>query len=422
MRMPRTILHSDCNSFYAAVECLYRPEVRGKPVVVGGDEALRHGIVLAANQLAKRVYKVKTGEALFHVRARCPGVVVIKPDHKRYLRFAKMVREIYNDYTDRVEPFGLDESFLDVTGSAGLFGDGEKIADIIRERVKYELGITVSIGVSYTKSFAKLASDMRKPDYTTVITSGEFKEKAWPLPAGDLIYVGAATAEKLRLHGVRTIGDLAAGERDSVIRWVGSKNGGLLWDYANGYDTSAVQRFEECMNDESGMKSIGHSTTTPRDLCCADDMKVTVMVLAEAVAARLREHKRVCRTVSLWLRESNMQSFERRCKTESPTSLAYEIAHNAMKLYKARYGASPPPIRSVGVRASDLMREEDFYQMSFLPGEHKRQNMMAVERAIDGIRGRYGHAAISRGLLIADRQLGGDNPKEDHIRTFPNSR
>ena len=415
--MTRTILHSDCNGFYAAVECLYRPEIREKPVVVGGDESLRHGIVLAANQLAKRVYKVKTGEVLFKVRQRCPELVVVPPNHKLYLKFARMTREIYSDYTDRVEPFGLDESFLDVTGS----GDGEKVANAIRERIKAELGITVSIGVSYTKSFAKLASDMRKPDYTTVIPQNEFRKMVWPLPAGDLIYVGAASAEKLRLHGVHTIGDLAGCDRENVIRWVKNKNGGVLWDYANGYDTSAVRKFEDCMNDDSGMRSVGHSTTTPRDLCSAEDMKVTVMVLAEAVAARLREYKRLCRTVSLWLRESgSMASFTRQCKTENPTNLAYEIAQNAMKLYQTRYGSSPPPIRSVGVSASGLIREEEVLQLCFLPEEHKRQGMMAIERTMDGIRARYGHTAITRGMMIADRALGSDNPKEDHIKTFPN--
>jgi DNA polymerase-4 len=399
---------------------LYRPEIREKPVVVGGDESLRHGIVLAANQLAKRVYRVKTGEVLFKVRERCPDLVVVPPNHKKYLQFAGMTREIYNEYTDQVEPFGLDESFLDVTGSTGLFGSGKTIADAIRERIKRELGITVSIGVSYTKSFAKLASDMRKPDFTTVITQDEFRQKVWPLPAGDLIYVGAASQEKLRLHGVRTIGDLAASDRQNVIRWVGNINGGILWDYANGYDTSAVRKFEECMNDDSGMKSVGHSTTTPRDLCNTEDMKVTVMVLAEAVAARLREYKRLCRTVTLWLRDGKMHSFNRQCKTENATNLAVEIAENAMKLYHARYGLSPPPIRSVGVRASDLIREEEHLQLSFLPGETKRQSLLSLERAIDGIRGRYGHMAIARGLMIADRMLGSDNPKEDHIKTFPN--
>jgi DNA polymerase-4 len=391
-------------------------------VVVGGDESLRHGIVLAANQLAKKVYSVKTGEALFKVRQRCPELVVVPPNHKLYLRFAKFTREIYNDYTDQVEPFGLDESFLDVTGSAGLFGDGKMIADEIRERIKRELGITVSIGVSYTKSFAKLASDMRKPDYTTLIRRSEFKQKVWPLPAGDLIYVGAASREKLRLHGVHTIGDLALSERLNVIRWTGSKNGGVLWDYANGLDTSAVRKFEECMGDDSGMKSVGHSTTTPRDLLSAEDMKVTVMVLSEAVAARLREYKRLCRTVSLWLRDGRMHSFESQCSTSHSTNLAYEIAHSAMKLYRARCGDPPVPIRSVGVRASNLIMEEEHLQLSFLPDEYKRQNMISIERTMDEIRGRYGHAAIARGMMVADRVLGSDNPKDDHLHTFPTGR
>ena len=417
---PRTHIHVDANSFYASVECLYRPEIRDKPVVVGGDESLRHGIVLAANQLAKKKYMVKTGEALMMVRQRCPDLVVVKPNHRLYLRFARLTREIYNDYTDQVEPFGLDEAFLDVTGS-----DGKETADAIRERVKEELGITVSAGVSFCKPFAKLGSDYKKPDATTVFDRTNWKEKIWPLPVGDLLYVGAASARKLQYHGVHTIGDLAKSHRRDISRWLNSKNGDVLWEYANGHDTDTVRHFENCMSDDSGMKSIGHSTTTPRDLCNAEDMKVTVMVLAEAVAERLREYKRLGRTVSLWLRDNKMNAFERQCKTPEPTNLAFEISETAMKLFRANYGSLGQPgsrllpIRSVGVRVADLMREEDFLQLSFLPEAQKRQNKMSIERTMDDIRGRFGHTAIARGMLLADKALGSDNPKEDHIRTFP---
>jgi DNA polymerase-4 len=191
--------------------------------VVGGDESLRHGIVLAANQLAKKKYMVRTGETLFAVRQRCRDLVVVPPNHSLYLRFARLTREIYGDYTDQVEPFGLDEAFLDVTGS-----EGETVANTIRERVKEELGITVSVGVSFNKPFAKLGSDYKKPDATTVFDQSNWKEKIWPMPVGDLIYVGPATAKKLQYRGVHTIGDLAKCERRDIDRWLNSQNGSKL--------------------------------------------------------------------------------------------------------------------------------------------------------------------------------------------------
>lgn len=420
----RTILHSDCNSFFASVACLYQPEIRNKPVVVGGNESLRHGIVLAANQLAKKKYWVRTGEALFAVRQRCPDLVVVPPDRMLYQRFADMTREIYRDYTDQVEPYGLDESFLDVTGSVGLFGDGEVIADTIRGRIRQELGITVSIGVGPSKSIAKLASDMRKPDFTTVIGRSELKEKVWPLPVGDLLYVGGATAAKLNRQGVFTIGDLARSDRKHVIRWVNSINGGVLWDYANGYDDAAVRRYEDCLQDD-GMKGISHSTTTPKDLMNERDVGVTVAVLAEAVAARLRRHKRLCRTVQLWLRDSKLRPFQKQGKTPEPTNLAVEIADTAMRLFRSCYGSLGTrgsallPLRTVSVRGTDLTRESDFMQLSFLPEAVKRQNQMTIEHTIDDLRARYGHTAVTRGILFTDKALGSVNPKDDHIFTFP---
>jgi DNA polymerase-4 len=213
--MERMILHSDCNSFYASVECLHHPEIRNKPVAVGGDVEQRHGIILAKNQLAKR-YNIKTGEALWQAKQKCPDLVIMPPNYHLYMRFSKMARQIYLDYTDQVEPFGLDECWLDVTGSA-VKGNGLSIAEEIRARIKYELGITVSIGVSFNKIFAKLGSDYKKPDAITVISRENYRQIAWPLPASDLLYVGRSTEKRLTSMGIHTIGDLA-GTSNKLLR------------------------------------------------------------------------------------------------------------------------------------------------------------------------------------------------------------
>lgn len=204
----RTILHCDMNNFYASVECLYNPALRGKPVAVGGDVEARHGIILAKNYEAKK-YGVQTGEALWQAKQKCPGLTIVPPSFEKYLRFSRLAREIYGCYTDRIESFGLDECWLDLTGSERLFGGGKAVADKLRERIKFELGVTISVGVSHNKIFAKLGSDMKKPDATTVITRENYKDVVWPLPVSDLLFVGPATTRKLARYGIHTIGQLA---------------------------------------------------------------------------------------------------------------------------------------------------------------------------------------------------------------------
>ena len=263
----RVILHSDCNSFYASVEALHRPELRDKPMAVGGDPEARHGIVLTANYIAKR-FDVKTGMTLWQAKAVCPDIVFVPPRMDLYLRFSKMAREIYSEYSDLQEPYGLDESWLDVTESTGIKGDGLKIAQEISKRIKFELGITVSIGVSFNKIFAKLGSDYKKPDAITTMYENEFRTKAWNLPASDLLYVGKSTNRKLKNLGINTIGELAGTDMDLLQSHLG-KMGAILWSFANGYDDSPVRK----ENTHGEIKSIGNSTTTPRDLENDQDVK-----------------------------------------------------------------------------------------------------------------------------------------------------
>ena len=282
--MNRTILHSDCNCFYASVELLHHPELRGKPVAVGGDPEARHGIVLTADYTAKR-YGVKTGMALWQAKQVCPDITFLPPRMDLYLRFSRMAQEIYADYTDKREPYGIDESWLDVTDSATLKGDGFHIAQEISSRMKKELGITVSVGVSFNKIFAKLGSDYKKPDAITTMYEDEFQRKAWCLPVSDLLYVGNATNKKLYSMGIRTIGDLAKSDETLLVRKFG-KMGSILWAFANGYDESPVK----LENTSAPVKSVGNSITTPRDMETDEDVKIVLYILAESVAARLREN------------------------------------------------------------------------------------------------------------------------------------
>ena len=298
--MNRTILHSDCNCFYASVELLHHPELRGKPVAVGGDPEARHGIVLTADYTAKR-YGVKTGMALWQAKQVCPDITFLPPRMDLYLRFSRMAQEIYADYTDKREPYGIDESWLDATDNATLKGDGFHIAQEISSRMKKELGITVSVGVSFNKIFAKLGSDYKKPDAITTMYEDEFQRKAWCLPVSDLLYVGNATNKKLYSMGIRTIGDLAKSDETLLVRKLG-KMGSILWAFANGYDESPVK----LENTSAPVKSVGNSTTTPRDMETDEDVRIVLYILAESVAARLRENGFRCRTVEISVRDKEL--------------------------------------------------------------------------------------------------------------------
>lgn len=286
--MERVVLHSDMNNYYASIELLHHPELRGRPLVVGGDPEARHGIVLAKDQFAKKA-GVKTGMALWQAKQICPEIVFVPPRMGLYLRFSRLVREIYADYTDMQEPFGLDECWLDVSQSGSYKGDGMTIAKEIRNRIKFELGITVSIGVSWNKIFAKLGSDYKKPDAITEISRENYRQIVWPLQVEDLLYVGRATQKKLNLYGIHTIGELARTDPELLHRWFG-KMGYVLSVFANGEDQTPVS-----MEDyHAPIKSIGNSTTTPRDLTTDMDVKIIVYALAESVSARLCENNFKC--------------------------------------------------------------------------------------------------------------------------------
>ena len=405
--MEPIILHSDMNNFYASVEMLYDPTLRDKPIAVAGDEASRHGIVLAKSELAK-AFGVHTGQALWEARQQCPGLVCVPAHYDRYLRFSALAREIYISYTDQVEAFGLDECWLDVTGSTGLFGDGVTIANDIRARVQQELGLTVSVGVSYNKIFAKLGSDMKKPDATSVITPENFRETAWRLPVSDLLYVGPATTRKLAQFGIHAIGALAQADVAFLYSLLG-KNGVMLHRFANGQDRSGVRRYYSV----PPMKSIGNSATAPRDLISEDDIKITLMALCESVGARLREQGCICTTVTVEIRDNRLLSFERQQKLPRPSNSTMAIWETAVGLVmRSRSGAAP--IRSLSVKATGLSPEDNMDQMSLFPDLQREQRRKDIDRVMDQIRAKYGYFGIRRAVTLLDPALDLD-ARGDHV-------
>ncbi len=397
-------MHIDCNKFYASVECLYRPEIRNKPVAVGGDVEARHGIILTKNEIASK-YGLTVGEPIWKAKQKCPDLVIVPPNYPLYLRFSKMARKIYEDYSEYIEPFGLDENWIDVTGDRR---DSLELANEIRNRVKEELGITVSIGVSFSKVFAKLGSDYKKPDAVTLISKENYKDIVWPLPCSDLLMVGRATTKKLNSYGIYTIGDLATTDL-RFLKSVFGKNGEMLHVYANGLDDSVVRHKDECAD----IKSIGNSTTTYRDLVNNKDVKTVFIVLAESVARRMREQGVKGKTVTISVRDKNLQSFTRQCKMKHYTDLSSDIYKSAMDLFCVNYNWLSP-IRSLGLSVGDFDIDE-CSQLDFEGSVEKQDKLEKIEIAVDNLKKRFGNYCIQRASQLEDTELSGFNPHDEHI-------
>lgn len=405
--MPRNILHVDFNCFYASVEMQRHPELRNKPVAVCGSQEERHGIVLTANYLAKP-RGVKTGMAIWQAKQHCPNLVIVPPDMGEYIRISKLGRKIYEDYTNQIEPFGLDESWLDVTGSVGLLGSPMKLAREISNRIKFELGITASIGVANNKIAAKLGSDYRKPDAITRIEGDNYQEMVYPLPVEDLLYVGPATKQKLNGVGIRTIGDLARCPVEYLARRLG-KMGTVLHTFANGLDTSPVRK----SGQSAAVKSVGNSATTPRDLVNDEDVRLMLFLLAESVASRMRDLASRCLVVEMSVRDTGLLTFTRQRKLEVPTCSSAEIAQVAFELFRANYRWDKP-VRSVGVRGSNLVEADAGVQTSLLDNDVRREKWERIDAVVDDLRRRYGYMSIRRAVTRTDPLLGRINPKDGH--------
>ena len=389
----RAILHCDCNNFYASVELLKYPELRDKPVAVAGDPEGRHGIILAKNMLAKRM-GVQTAETIWQATRKCPNLVLLPPHHDEYEAVSRRVNEIYCSVTDQVEPFSVDESWLDVTGSRRLFGDGKTIADELRRRIREDVGITISVGVSDNKAWAKLGSDYKKPDATTVITRENVADILYPLPIQDMLFVGRSAAEVLRRHGVVTIGMLAAAPRDSLVKWLG-KQGASLHDMANGADLSPVRRWGE----SEMVKSVGNGMTYPHDLKGEEAWRAGLMPLCDSVGSRLRALGLKCRTITLQIKDPQFKVISRQKTLPMPTNLTKQLFQESCAIL-AQCWPEHSPIRLLSVTASSLTDKDDDApaQLSFfeeVTPDDPRQ--AALEAAVDKLRGRFGKASVKPG-------------------------
>lgn len=390
--MDRTILHCDMNGFFASVELLARPDLKDVPMAVCGSPDNRHGIILAKNEIAK-AYGVTTAETLWQARRKCPELQIVPPHHDKYKQFSLMINSIYQRYTDLVEPFSIDESWLDVTASKALFGDGKKIADEIRETVKKELGLTLSAGVSYNKIFAKMGSDYKKPDATTVISRENYRDLLWPLPAGDMFFCGRKTAEKLAMHGIRTIGDIACADEAFLVSLLG-KHGSVLHAYTNGLDEDPVSHY----GDKRPVKSIGNGITFRRNLTSIQDIEAAILHLADTVAVRLRHHELKASGVKVDIKDEELKTISRQAKLDRRTDLAQEIYRSALSIVQ---GAWPEgkPIRMLTITAINLSDEEDIpIQLSIFdaPPEVDKKSE-DLERAMDSIREKFGKNVIQFG-------------------------
>lgn len=413
MSSPRLIFHCDCNNFFASCECLERPELRLVPMAVAGNTESRKGVVVAKNELAKR-RGIQTTDTVWQAKKKCPELVFVPPQHELYERVSRQINEIYLSYTDRVEPASIDESYLDLTGTLSYYGmTAGELADSIRARVRLEVGVTISVGVSFNKTFAKMGSDYRKPDATTVVTEENYKALLWPLPVGNMLFIGAAAAEKLKKKDVRTIGDLAALSREKAEELLGK--GGLgVWCASNGLDDAPVRRFA----DRAEVKSISRRMTFKRDLIAPDEVKQAVAALAGEVAAQLREEKLKGRVIQIQIKAPMLTVYSRQLTLPFATCTQQEVETHALNLIRKNWHVSAnAPIRALTVGVTGLVAaSEATEQISFLDmfeadvqnsgtgalsrgyrSYAKRERREKLEAAVDAIRRRHGENAIIRG-------------------------
>ena len=397
--MDRIILHCDLNCFYASVELLSHPDLRDVPMAVCGDPQSRHGIILAKNEPAKK-FGVQTAETIWQAKKKCPDLVLLPPHHDLYREYSRKVNAIYDEYTDLVEPFGIDESWLDVTHTLHLFGgDARALADALRERMKRDLGLTLSVGVSFNKVFAKLGSDYKKPDATTVISRENWKELVWPLPVGDLLYVGGAARKLLKQYGITTISQLAACKPEMLETLMG-KMGTQLYDYANGLDRDPVRS----RYDTEPVKSVGNGTTFPQNLTTREQVHAGIAVLADSVASRLRHAGLYAGGVQVTVRDPQFHDRSRQRQLAAPTHLIRDLTDAAMELLYELW-KPPSPIRALTVTAIHLVQEGEAYEQVDLfssgPGKEKQEKL---EGAMEQIRKKFGADAIVFGAARPEKE------------------
>ena len=411
--MERTILHCDMNNFYASVECMLNPQLKGKPVAVGGDVENRHGIILAKNYEAKK-YGVQTGEALWQAKQKCPNLLIVPPHYEEYLKYSRLAHSIYAEYTDLIEPSGMDEVWMDITGSTKLFGGGEKVANELRQRVRFELGLTISVGVSFCKVFAKLGSDMKKPDAVTIIPQDSFRDVIWDLPASDMLGVGRSTEKMLSSYGIHTIGQLANAYPNMLERKLG-KNGMMLLAFANGLDRSRVAP----QDYEPPMKSVGHGITTVQDLENSAEVWNVMLSLTQDIGHKLRVYNKNAGGVAIYIRyviDKHLAGKQWQCQLPVKTHSAAVIAKEAFQLFVRSYNWEYP-IRSVTVCAIDLCSQDLPEQLQFFSDAAAVDRKEKLETVVEEIRGRFGKYAIQPACLCQNIKMPTDREVELRMPT-----
>jgi len=403
--MDRTILHCDCNGFYASVECVKNPQLKNVPMAVGGSSDARHGIILAKNELAKK-YNIKTAETIWQAKRKCPELVIVPPHHELYDEYSKKVNNIYKEYTDLVEAFGIDESWLDVTNSRKLFGDGETIANTLRKRIKNELGITISVGVSFNKVFAKLGSDYKKPDATTVITRENFKEIVYPLPVCDLLFAGRKTAQILDKFNIKTIGDLANADKEFLNEKLG-KAGEMLVEYARGEDEDEVKS----IYDERELKSVGNGITFKHDLVGEEEIKQGIHIITEGVATRMKKYGLKCQIVRVQVKGTDFKTVSKQKLMETPTNLEKTIRELSYELLTEIWDIKKP-IRAITITGARLFSSDGGVQMSFLEEEKEDEKREILEKTIGNLRKKYGYESVKTADVLDNEIV----MSESHIK------
>ena len=393
--MARNILHCDMNNFYASVECMLSPELKQYPVAVCGSVEERYGIVLAKNYKAK-AFKVATGDAVWQAKQKCPDLVVVPPHYEEYLKYSKLAKAIYCDYTNQVEPYGMDKCWLDISSTKKLFGNPVDVANEIRERIKFELGLTISVGVSFNKIFAKLGSDYKKPDAVTVFEKETFREKIWSLPASDLLGVGRATTRVLNNYCIRTIGDLANSHYDFIKRILG-KNGVSLWLYANGRDNSTVKDIKFV----SPVKSIGHGITTVVDLSNEEEVWRVFLELTQGNGHKLRVHQKVAKAVAIYVRDNTLFSKQWQTQMQMVTQLPLVLAQYAFQLFKKRYDWRNP-IRSVTIQAINLFPKDMPQQIDLFCDYERAEKQEKLDGCVEKLCQRFGKRCIRNAVLLQE--------------------
>lgn len=398
------IFHCDCNNFYASCECLERPELKNVPMAVAGDPEYRTGIVVAKNELAKKA-GVKTTDTVWQARKKCPNIVFVPPRHRFYSQISAQINAIYHEYTEFVEPASIDESFLDMTGATRYYGmDKRQLADELRRRIREEVGVTISVGVSFNRVFAKMGSDYKKPDATTVITRENFREIIWPLPVSDLLFAGKATVEALHRKYIFTVGDLARCDRESIVQWLG-KGGDQLWRYANGMDSARVRQFGEY--EEA--KSISHGMTFKRNLVTLEEVRTGIGVLVDDVARQLRRQNMKGSVIQVQIKSPDLKSISRQVKLNHHTCLQHEIREVAMALMLDNWNIGPDaPIRAITVGVSQLSPADavaeqiSLFDMGLAISDSEkpvdRAKQEKLEATVEKLRLKHGRSAITLGF------------------------